>query len=475
MNLVRLVKTLVLAASCVVLLNGCDGSENDAPFLSWQTTGYQKQARSNPTTPTVWQSMSQKFALNHNTFRPAVMREIRKYQSHQGALYQVLQQGAPYIYYVYEQTVKKNLPAEIALLPVIESEFDPKARSYVGATGLWQLMPATATAMGVKINSAYDGRSDIVASTDAALSYLSDLGNMFKSDWYLAIASYNCGQGKVLYVKKGRRSWFGQSLYWSLPLPQQTREYVPKLLALAEIIQNPKKYGVKLPEIENAPKLATVKVDNKVDLAKAAETAGVSLQTIKALNPGYKSTKLTVKGTLNIVIPVEKATNFANNSQYEVSLPKPAEENPTVNNPATSSETLSMAETPVHTDQVLLVAFNKQTYEKLMVNTIAWLKQTLPDTDENMQNSILAQNNQTTPVVIQDKSTATAAPATVMLAQDNHDSSIKPSTIIYRVQKNDSLSKIAKRYSVSVNQLRQWNNLKRTKLKHGEKIVIYDV
>jgi membrane-bound lytic murein transglycosylase D len=145
----------------------------------------------------------------------------------------------------------RNLPSELALIPFIESEFNSNNRSKKGAAGLWQLMKETAHLFGVKIKSGYDGRRNLIVSTKAALTYFEDLGNNFKGNWYLAIAAYNSGQFRV--ESAVRRA--GSHNFWDLKkLPRETKEYVPKLLAVAEIVQNPEKYGVHLPQVNNEPR-----------------------------------------------------------------------------------------------------------------------------------------------------------------------------------------------------------------------------
>src|SRR5262249_50075837 len=141
--------------------------------------------------------------------------------------YKILKSAVPYIYYIHKQTQASGLPAELALIPFIESEFNPNDLSNKGALGLWQLMSGTARDLGVKIRSGYDGRRNVITSTNAALAYFKDLGKLFKGNWYLAIAAYNCGEGRVQSSIKRT----GHRNFWELPLPQETKYYVPRLLA----------------------------------------------------------------------------------------------------------------------------------------------------------------------------------------------------------------------------------------------------
>lgn len=251
----------------------------------------------------IWKSISGEFQLDHKAQLSRVQSEIRKLLADRDKLYQILTAAAPYIYFIHKQTQARGLPAELALIPVIESEFNPNDRSKKGATGLWQLMPQTARELGVKVKSGYDGRRNVVASTKAALAYFKDLGDMFKGNWYLAIAAYNCGQVKVAKAK--RRT--GSQSYWNLPLPKETKLYVPRLLAVAAIVKNPKKYGIELPHIKNEPFFTELKVKKPVNLSKVAKTSGINIETLHSLNPDHKHV-VTPKAadTASLLVPANK-------------------------------------------------------------------------------------------------------------------------------------------------------------------------
>jgi membrane-bound lytic murein transglycosylase D len=255
----------------------------------------------------IWTSMGREFSLDHNEQSAQVKSEIRKLLADQESLYKALRAAAPYIYFIYKQTNARGLPAELALIPVIESEFNPNDHSNKGATGLWQLMPQTAHELGVKVKSNYDGRRNVVASTKAALAYFNDLGNLFKGNWLLAIAAYNCGQMKVASAE--RRT--GSHVFWNLPLPKETKYYVPKLLAVAEIVKHPEKYGIQLPPINNEPYFAELKVKQPVNLEKVAKTSGISIETLHTLNPDHKHSvvgPVTKKDAATLLVPVKKVS-----------------------------------------------------------------------------------------------------------------------------------------------------------------------
>jgi membrane-bound lytic murein transglycosylase D len=267
------------------------------------TTTYPSEVAYVKPPESIWTSMSREFKLDHHTESAQVRAEIRKLLAERDKLYSILNAASPYIYFIHHQTQVKGLPAELALIPVIESEFNPNDHSNKGATGLWQLMPQTAHELGVKVRSGYDGRRNVIASTKAALAYFKDLGHLFNGNWLLAIAAYNCGQVTVAHAT--RRA--GTHNFWSLHLPQETKYYVPKLLAVAAIIENPKKYGVKLPLVVDKPYFKEVKIKKAVNLMQFAKTSGASLLALNKLNPDYKLTIQPHKGGDTFLVPIDKA------------------------------------------------------------------------------------------------------------------------------------------------------------------------
>jgi membrane-bound lytic murein transglycosylase D len=252
----------------------------------------------------IWNMISSEFQLDHKAQSARVKAEIRKLLSDQDNLYQMLKSAAPYIYYIHQQIKARGLPAELTLIPFVESEFNPYDRSKKGATGLWQLMSGTAHELGVKIKAGYDGRRNVIASTKAALAYFKDLGVFFNGNWYLAIAAYNCGQGKIQSAMRHS----GSKSYWDLSLPLETKLYVPKLLAIAAIIKNPEKYGVSLPKINNKPYFTELKTPKSVNLIQVAKSSGINMETLKKLNPDYNKQQ-TVKKENTLLVPIETAAS----------------------------------------------------------------------------------------------------------------------------------------------------------------------
>jgi len=259
-------------------------------------------------TDSIWETIGRELNLDHKAETPAVQTEIHKLLADQGKLYSILQAAAPYIYFIHQQTQDRGLPTEMALIPVLESEFNPNDHSKRGATGLWQLMPGTAHDLGIKVKPSYDGRRNVVLSTKAALAYLNDLGNLFKGNWDLALAAYNCGQAKI--ASAIRRT--GSHSFWNLPLPRETKVYVPKLLAIAAIIKNPEKYGVQLPPITNEPYFTELQTNKSVSLARIAKSSGISMETLHTLNPDYTYGSVFNKGGYSLLVPVNKVQTVKN-------------------------------------------------------------------------------------------------------------------------------------------------------------------
>lgn len=249
----------------------------------------------------VWHNISDSLTLDHKENTAAVKKEIRKILAEKDKLNSILKDAGPYIYYIYAETEARKLPAEIALIPIIESEFNPNDHSTKGAAGLWQLMPQTAHELGIAIKAGYDGRRNVIASTKAALAYFKDLGILFKNNWYLAIAAYDCGQGKVASAIRHA----GSRNFWDLHLPKETTLYVPKLLAIAAILKNPEKYGVHLPKLTNQPYFSQLKTNTPFNLAQIAKKSGVSVEILNRLNPDYKNGKSPKKGPYTLLVPIE--------------------------------------------------------------------------------------------------------------------------------------------------------------------------
>jgi len=251
-----------------------------------------------------WPLMSSEFALEHHLNQRAVQVAVDKYTKNPEWLADAQARLSLYLPYFLEETRRRNLPAELALLPIIESTLDPGALSPRGALGLWQFMPDTATRFGLSRDWWHDGRQDTVASTRAALDYLELLHDHF-GDWLLSIAAYNAGEGTVAKkLSPTSNQPPSSSRFFDLDLPQETRRYVPQVLALAAIIKNPAKYDVSLPDISRDVPFRAVKTTGPIDLQQAASVLNVSPAELVALNPSLKRQITPPAGTDNLLVPV---------------------------------------------------------------------------------------------------------------------------------------------------------------------------
>ncbi|GLX76753.1 lytic transglycosylase [Thalassotalea insulae] len=257
----------------------------------------------------VWQRIRTQLAFDIPQNRRVVVQR-NWYAKHQSYLDRVAKRAEPYMHFIVEELEAANMPMEIALLPIVESAFDPFAYSHGRASGMWQFVPGTATRFGMKQNWWYDGRRDVVASTKGAIKYLQYLNKFFDGDWLLALAAYNSGEGRVRRAMRNNARKNIPTDFWSLDLPKETRAYVPKLLALADLVKRPNDFNVSFYPIENKSVISAVDIGSQIDLAKAAELAGMSLEELQHLNPGYNRWATDPKGPHYLVIPNNKVTAF---------------------------------------------------------------------------------------------------------------------------------------------------------------------
>ena len=233
-----------------------------------------------------------------------------RFKNNQHAVNRISKSGQRYLFYTVKRAKELDVPIEIALLPFVESEFDPYAQSIYGATGIWQFMPATGKEWGLKSNWWYEGKRDVIASTEAAFSFLIYLNKRFDGDWLLAMAAYNAGTTRVnRAIRKNERAGKPTD-FWSLDLPKETTAYVPKLLALCELIKNPEDYFVTLPSIANRPYFVKVKTPGQVDLMQAADLAGMTPEAIYELNPGFSQWATDPNGPHYLLLPTGVADRF---------------------------------------------------------------------------------------------------------------------------------------------------------------------
>ena len=260
----------------------------------------------------VWVALVKQFKLGHYSKDRQVQQSVSWFLAHRSVLNRMLLHAQPYLAYVENQVAERGMPGEFALLPMVESGYDPFAYSSAGATGLWQLMPGTAASAGLAFNWWYDARRDIPVSTQAALDYLVGLNRQFHS-WLLAAAAYNTGAGHVRSaVQRNRRA--GQPTdFWNLQLPEETRAYVPKLLALATIIRHPDRYDVQLPSISTKTYFVGIPLAAQLDIEKAAHLAQTNISEMRRLNPGIRHWATNPLGNATLYVPAEQQKLFYRN------------------------------------------------------------------------------------------------------------------------------------------------------------------
>jgi membrane-bound lytic murein transglycosylase D len=258
---------------------------------------------------TVWERLLSLYSLPEID-NERVERQLNWYLDHPAYIARIQQRAEPYLHLILDEIEANNIPGELALLPVVESAFIPDAYSKADASGLWQFIPDTGKLYGLEQTSWYDGRRDILDSTQAATAFLKDLGETFNGDWMLALASYNWGKGNVWKAMEKNENLSLPTDYWSLDMPKETADYVPRLIAIAKLFANADEYGIHLNHIPNKPYLEVVDIDSPLDLQKAAELANMPLDKFMKLNPGFNRASTSPDGPHRLLVPVDKAQSF---------------------------------------------------------------------------------------------------------------------------------------------------------------------
>ena len=260
----------------------------------------------------LWEIIQDGLVLESNSHRKKVKDKIAWFGRNQQYIDRVAKRAEPYLYHIVIKLKERNMPLDLALLPIVESAYQPFALSPSRASGIWQFIPATGKRYGLKQNWWYDGRRDIVASTDAALNYLEALHKRFNGNWFHALAAYNSGEGNVERAIKRNKKIGKKTDFWSLRLPPETRSYVPSLLAIAEVLKNNEKYGVNFNSIQNIPYFEIIDVKSQIDLATISAISGLPINKIYTLNPGFNRWATDPNGPHKILLPVEIAEDFKN-------------------------------------------------------------------------------------------------------------------------------------------------------------------
>ncbi len=248
------------------------------------------------------------FAYNYDNAR--IDEQLEFYKNNPNYLKIVTERARPFIFEIVEEVERRGLPTELALLPIVESAFNPNAVSPGNSVGLWQIASGTAPSLGLKRDWWYDGSRDPIASTSAALDYLITLNQMFDESWLLSLAAYNTGPGNVRKAISRNEQRDRDVDYWSLNLPSITEDFAPKLIALSRLVAEPNHYGMELADVLNAPAVKRVEVGYQLDLALAATIAGIDSETLYQLNPGFLQWATHPDGPQSLLVPIEAAEHF---------------------------------------------------------------------------------------------------------------------------------------------------------------------
>ena len=373
--------------------------------------------------------------------------KFRKYYlRHPNYLKKVSKRAEPFLWLIVEQIEKGELPLELALLPVIESTFDPFAYSPAGASGLWQFMPKSGARFGLHQDWWYDGRRDVYASTHGALKYMKFLHRYLDDNWLYAFAAYNSGEGRVNRAINKSKKRNKNVDFWKLNLPKETENYVPKLLALIDILRNHKKYNVELPHIPNKKVLSYVDIGSQIDLAYAAELAKLSVAEIQLLNPAFNHWATSPGGPHKLLVPTVSAEQF--------------------------SEKLAKADKD---------------------KRIQWDRYTVKSGDSL---SVIAQRNETTTSVLKQINDLNGSfikigqPLLIPIASKSQQQylysqarrferqeskyGVGKKKVVYKVVEGDTLWDISRAYKVTSKQIARWNGFQTKKtLRLGQKLTIW--
>jgi membrane-bound lytic murein transglycosylase D len=382
------------------------------------------------------------------------------YASRPDYVKRMVERSQRYLFHIVEEVQKRNMPTEIALLPMIESAFNPQANSTSKASGIWQFIPSTGKNFGLKQNWWVDNRRDVTAATNAALDYLQKLHGMFGT-WDLALAAYNAGEGTVQRaIDKNRRQGLPTD-YESLSLPEETRNYVPKLQAIKNIVTDPEKFGLKIGSIPNRPYFARVTTPKQIDSKLAAQLAEISYDEFIALNPSYNRPVITSTGEkTQLLLPVWAAERFTENlANYD--------------KPLTNWQTYN-AKRGERMDNIAS-KFGMNVSQLRDVNGIRATNK-LRNSQAMLVPAIYNGKPMSDPAQIQSDSINTAAMENNNAIDQTAEIEPSPSrTVIHKVKNGDTLQGLAAKYNTDAKTLMKINNLKNAKLKAGQKLKINEV
>lgn len=391
----------------------------------------------------LWKRVRNGYQLDRQLEHPLIDSELAWYRKNPTFVYRATERSSRYLHYVVSAAQQRNMPTELALLPFVESAYDPFAYSRSGAAGLWQFVPQTATAFGLKRNWWYDGRKDIVASTDAALEYLQYLHDKFNDDWLLAVAAYNCGEGTVQRAIAANRSKGLGTDFWSLGLREETRKYVPRLLALAKVVATPQQYGISLYSIPDRAYFAAADTKGQLGLTKASHLANVDIDELLRLNPGFNHAAVSTDTPQRILLPVNALEQFTR----ELAAAPAAERVEWRHYTVAKGDTLISIARKFSIAPGALASANALSEKRLKPG----------------QELMIPQDGGSA------RETAQATPAPV-----NTQTPFGSTQVFHTVEAGENLRQLSQRYGVSIKNIQRWNGLgPEDPIKLGQKLNIW--
>jgi membrane-bound lytic murein transglycosylase D len=434
-----------------------------------------------------------------------VEREVRWFAKHPTYLDRTFKRGERYLYHIVNEIEARKMPLELALLPVVESAFNPVAYSRARASGLWQFIPGTGRRYDLKQNWYYDGRRDVIAATTAALDYLQFLAEEFDGDWLLAVAAYNCGEANIARAVARNRKAGKPTDFFSLKLPRETRAYVPKLLAMRRIVNDPAAHGLEFAPIADQPYFAQVDVAAQIDLHVVAELAELAPEELLALNPAFNHWVTDPDGPHTLLVPVDREAKF---TEAIAALP-PEKRVRVVYHHVRKGDTLGgiadkygvsvaaiktankIRGTLIRPGQDLLITAAPTGMSAQSFTRTASLEARVPrnPSDKHIVRrgdtlwSIARSHGVTMESIVSSNSLSTddtlavgqvlRIPGTATLASTDADAGGTRSTT-YVVRRGDTLSRIASKFRVRLSDLLGWNDLSsRSVIKPGQRLVMY--
>lgn len=300
--------------TALLFLHGCSSSpskksDTDQPIVVVQPEPQPALVIEETEPENLWDELEEGYglpAVSDNQIS-ANLKWIIKHQRH---MEKIAKQSSPFLFYVVQQLKENEIPLELAFIPVVESAYNPMAKSPSNMVGLWQFAPRTGRHFGLQQNAFYDGRRDVIASTDAAVRYLKYLNKLFNGDWLLTIAAYNSGEGRVMRAMKSNKRQGKPTDFWSLPLSKTTKHYVPQIIALSKVMAEPEKYNFNLEPIPNDPYFTKVNISKTINMEQAAKMANIDPLIMRQLNAGHSKWITAPSASKELIIPIENAEEF---------------------------------------------------------------------------------------------------------------------------------------------------------------------